>query len=167
MLTNFYRDLEKAKAAEELVLKTFSSLSNQYTFTNVSDIPEYYKKGDIKATALDGREIFIEVKDDSRIHETKNVLCEYEVYYIDSRERKEGNMKSFYDIYCVVSKAENKIYIFDFKKLKKFYMYGRRKEIPHSEQVTYCYLTPIKLLEENGALLHTINIEDAAAQASM
>lgn len=82
----------------------FEASTDKYTFEDVSDLPQYYHKGDIKATCLeDGREIFIEVKDDSRIHQTKNILCEDEVYYKDADYWAPGNMESDYDIYVIVS----------------------------------------------------------------
>lgn len=85
------------------MLDTFSAATKKYTFEDVSNNREYFYKGDIKATSSTGKEIFIEVKDDSRIAESKNVLCEYEVYYKESNYYGKGNMKSNYDIYCVVS----------------------------------------------------------------
>lgn len=81
MLVNFKTDLVKGHRAEQLVINTFTSLTDKYTFTDVSNIPSYYHRGDILATAADGREIYIEVKNDEVIHKTNNVLCEEEVYY--------------------------------------------------------------------------------------
>lgn len=121
MLSEFYKDLEAAAWAEHLVADTFSSLTTGYTFEWVGDQKEYRYRGDIKATAADGREIFIEVKDDSRIADTRNVLCEEENYIKDGDYFIKGNMKSDTDIYCVVSAAERKIYVLDFKVLKKIY----------------------------------------------
>lgn len=103
MLRDFYTDLNNAKGAEQLVLDTFTKLATGYTFENVSDIREYRYKGDIKAVAADGREIFIEVKDDSRIADTGNVLCEYENFLKEDGRFIKGNMYSNYDIYVVVS----------------------------------------------------------------
>jgi hypothetical protein len=66
----------------------------------------------------DGKEIMIEVKDDSKIAETQNVLCEEEVYYDNIQDFVKGNFHSDYEIYCVVSKAERKVYVMDFSILK-------------------------------------------------
>ena len=92
MLGNFYQDLAKARGAERLVRETFAALTNDYTFEDVSNEREYFYRGDIKAIAADGREIFIEVKDDSRIQETHNVLCETAIYYYERGEYGKGNM---------------------------------------------------------------------------
>lgn len=87
MLTNFYSDLNKARAAERLTLNTLAALTKDFVFEFVGDQREYFYKGDILATdCRTGKQYFIEVKDDSRIHETRNILCEYEVYYkLDGR----------------------------------------------------------------------------------
>lgn len=81
MLVNFKADLEKGHRAEQIVKEVFTNLTDKYTFTDVSNIPSYYHRGDIIATAADGREIFIEVKNDEVIYKTGNILCEEEVYY--------------------------------------------------------------------------------------
>ena len=103
MLRDFYKDLALAKPAEQLVLNTLSSLAPGYIFDNVSEVKEYRYKGDIKVTTPEGREIFLEVKDDSRIADTGNVLCEYRNYIKDGDYFIKGNMCSDYDFYCIVS----------------------------------------------------------------
>ena len=55
MITNFYKDLRKGHRAERIVKDVFSSLTDKYTFTDVSNDPAYYHSGDIIATAADGR----------------------------------------------------------------------------------------------------------------
>jgi hypothetical protein len=81
------------------------------------------------------------VKDDSRIADTQNILCEEEVYYKENGRFVKGNMYSDYDIYAVVSKKENTIYFFDFSKLKEIYKrFGTYKRINHPEQYSECYL---------------------------
>lgn len=157
MVGNFYQDLAKARGAEKLVRETFAALTNDYTFEDVSNEREYFYRGDIKAIAADGKEIFIEVKDDSRIQETHNVLCETAVYYYERGEYGKGNMSANYDIYCVVSRAEQKIYVFDFPTLKANYGRGRRREIEHPEQRTICYLVSLDILKDCGALIAVID----------
>lgn len=106
MVKNFYSDLAAAKTAEKTVLELFSSLAPQYTFRDVSDIREFFYKGDIEALNPSGKYIYIEVKQDGRIHETHNVLCEEEVLFFDTGFFP-GNMKNAEcDIYCVVSPHE-------------------------------------------------------------
>lgn len=156
MVRDFYSDLEKAKSAETLVATVFSSLTNDYKFEEVGDQKEYFYRGDIKATAADGREIFIEVKNDSRIAETHNVLCEEEVYYKSDGYFGKGNMKSNYDIYCVVSQQEQKIYVIDFSVLQANYRRGEFKVIRHYDQDTYCYLLPIGTIKKLGGLITTV-----------
>lgn len=102
MVSNFFSDLEKGHKAEDIVRNTFAALTNEYSFYDVSGDREYYRKGDIKAIDDDDNEIMIEVKNDSRIAETRNVLCEELVTYADGGF-SDGNMYSDYEIYCVVS----------------------------------------------------------------
>ena len=157
MVRDFYNDLEKAHFAENLLQKVFSSLSCKYNFKNVSEERNYFYKGDILAIDSNGREVGIEVKDDSRIAETRNILCEDKVWYNESGSFGKGNMQSDYDIYCVVSQVENKIYVIDFKRLQKYYKCGTYKEIPHADQTTCCYLCSLGEVKDWGALIAVVD----------
>lgn len=159
MLTDFKRDLAEAKKAEEIALVTISALTDRYTLEDVSNQREFYYKGDIKAISKEvGVEFYIEVKDDSRIADTGRVLCEEEVYIKDTDRYIKGNMYCNTDIYCIVSQKERKIYILNFQKLKEIYKeFGEYKEIPHKEQITYCYLLDLCWCSKYGALMHKIN----------
>lgn len=157
MLENFATDLEIGKRAEVLVAQTFGRLTNEYSFENVGDIAKFYYKGDIKAIDKDGNEIFIEVKNDSRIADTGRVLCEEEVYYKNVDYYGKGNMeKSNSDYYVVVSEQARKMYIFDFKILQKIYTKGEYREIDHPAQTTCCYLLDLCDAKRLGALIKII-----------
>lgn len=95
-MSEFYKDLEEAKKVEKKALEVFQSLSVDYRFIDVSDIKEYYHKGDIKAIAADGTEYMLEIKGDSRIHETGNVLCEEFNLWYKTGDYTDGNMYSNY-----------------------------------------------------------------------
>lgn len=167
MLDNFRSDLENAKVAEALVLHLFSQLTDAYTFEDVSNIQEYQYKGDIKAIEkATGREIFIEVKNDSRIHETHNVLCEEEVYYKDADYIGKGNMQGDSDVFVVVSQPEQKIYVMDFKKIKENYKKGIYKIIEHRKQASFCYLLSIDMIRNFGGGIASFNYELRSAEAS-
>ena len=141
---SFNEDLRNAKQAETLVREVLQSLTTDYTFEDVADNPEYYYKGDILAIDKNtGARTFIEVKDDSRIADTRNVLCEEKVWF-DGGGMKPGNMQSDYDVYCVVSQSERRIYVMDFSVLKRNYKQGRYKEIQHSDSITFCYLCSLR-----------------------
>lgn len=157
MCAEFQRDLEAAKGAEALVRDVFSNLTNDYEFEDVANDRAFFYRGDIRATnKLNGKEIYIEVKDDSRIADTGRILCEEEVYFKYLDYYSAGNMQSDYDIYCVVSKQQRKIYILDFKVLKKIYTKGEFKVIPHSNTDTYCFLLDICEARSNGAIIDII-----------
>lgn len=156
MIRDFFKDLQAAKPAEEIVLNTLSNLTTNYTFTNVSNNREYFYKGDILATSANGEQIFLEVKNDSRIADTGNVLCEYQNYIKDGGYYIKGNMLSDYDFYCVVSQQLRKIYIIDFSILQANYTRGVHKIIPHYDQDTYCYLLPLADIARLGGLVATL-----------
>ena len=157
MVSNFWADLSAARSAEQIVLDTFSSLTTDFTFYDVGSQREYFHKGDIKAVAADGREIFIEVKNDSRIADTQNLLCEEENYYYATGELRKGNFYSDYEIYCVVSQEERKIYVMDFSKLKAHYKSGRYKEMYHAEQISCFYLCSLDDVKAWGAMIAEVN----------
>lgn len=158
MLSSFYSDLNAARDAEILVLELLVGATDAYTFEWVGDKREYFHKGDIKAIDRNsGKEFFIEVKDDSRIADTRNILCEESVDYYDYEVK--GNIYNDYDFYTVVSKQERAIYILDGKVLKANYKRGIRKYIPHKQQATEAYLLPLSVMREAGGLVAVIEYD--------
>ena len=151
--STFYEDLKGAKGAEHLVFNVLSSLDKERTYEYVGDNRDYYYKGDIKATEKSGKEIFIEVKNDSRIAETQRVLCEEGNYFKRVDYYKDGGMYNKTDIYCVVSESERKIYIMDFKVLQKHYQSGQYMELDHPVEVTYCFLLELCRIKQFGGLI--------------
>jgi hypothetical protein len=158
-MTQFYIDLEAAKPAEELVRQTLSKLTTEYQFIDVADLPQYYSYGDILATGKNGSEFFIDVKDDSRIADTKRILCEEEVYFKQDGYTKDGFMYSNYDYLCIVSKKESRIYIIDFKVLKEIYKKGEPRNFEHPTQETFGYLLDLYLVKKYKALKAVINYD--------
>lgn len=157
MVTGFYKDLAQAQGAEVLVLEELSKRTNDYKFEHVGTNRDYFYKGDIKVVANSGEQIFVEVKNDSVIAKTGNILCEEEVYYKETDWYGKGNMQSDYDIYAIVSEAERRIYLLDFKILKASYRAGEYKVIEHPSQITYCYLLPLGVAKKVGAVITTLN----------
>ena len=166
MISNFKRDLDAARDAEFLVLQLLMGATDAYDFYWVGDSREYFNKGDIKAVNKStGQESFIEVKDDSRIADTHNVLCEEEVDYFDYQVK--GNIYNEFDAYIVVSKQERKIYILSGEFLKANYKRGYKKYIPHLEQATEAYLLPLDVIAAEGGLLATITYDLESRTASI
>lgn len=157
MITGFYSDLAQAQVAERLVVDVLAALTTDYTFVAVGDNRGYFYKGDIKVVDNNGKEIFIEVKNDSVIHKTGNILCEEEVYYKDNDWYGKGNMHSDYEYYAIVSEQERRIYILDFSILRDTYRMGEYKVIEHPSQITYCYLLPLGVAKAKGAVIKTLN----------
>lgn len=155
MVSNFSADLAAAKQAEQLVKEAIAAAG--YQVLDVSEDPQYYHTGDLKVMTPSG-ERFVEVKDDSRIADTKNILCEEEVFYKETNQFVKGNMYSNYDIYAVVSQSERKIYFFDFSIMKQIYKrFGTYKQIQHPEQYSNCYLLELCRAKQFGALIAKIN----------
>lgn len=160
MLKNFTRDLGIGRRAELIALEVFRQITDDFTFEDVANQKEYYHIGDIKITEkATGDYFFAEIKNDSRIADTHNVLCEDSVYYYKDGTTKRGNMyNEGTRYYCVVSERERKIYMIDFFTLQSIYKKrGRFMTIKHTEQETNCYLVSLKTLEEVGALKGTIS----------
>jgi len=132
MVNNFFIDLDNAREGERIVREELSKLLPHYKFENVSNNRAYWHKGDIKATDEEtGDSVFIEVKQDSRIADTGNVLCEDKVYYY-GRGLKDGNMYSSYEIYSIVSTSARRIWFIDFSVLQSIYKKsGTYKQINH------------------------------------
>ena len=99
----FLNDAAAAKHAEELVAAIMSSLVSSWNFEVIDGEDENQHKGDIRVTdPITGFSLFLEVKNDSRIAETDNVLCEYLKFFYD-KGYKPGNMTYDYEYYCVLS----------------------------------------------------------------
>lgn len=156
-MTPFQRDLAAAKPYEELSRQILSNLTTEYTFTNVADLPQYYHYGDILATGKNGSEFFIDVKRDTRIWETKNVLCEEHVYSKTDDRDEIGFMYSHYDYLCIVSEKESRLYIIDFKVLKQIYKKGEHRDFDHPTQWTDGYLLNLATIKRYKGLTAIIN----------
>lgn len=159
MITNFQKDLEKGRIAEGLVMDLFALLSKDYMFVDVASDRECFHKGDILAIAPDGREIYIEVKNDSRIADTGHILCEEEVFYYRDGLSVKGNMYNNTDIYVVVSEKDELVYVIDFKVLQKNYKKGDFMVIPHAQQASYVYLLELCRIKQYGGLIATIDLK--------
>lgn len=155
MVKGFFEDLAKARKSEALVMNVLADKAPDYEFELIGD-GWLQHWGDIRVSTPSGDVHYIEVKDDSCIHKTGNVLCEEAVYYGDSGNTYDGNMYSNYEIYCVLSQAQRKIYVIDFSVLRANYKLGEYKEIPHPQQTTYAYLVGLWQIKKWGGLIATI-----------
>ena len=147
-MATFSKDLIQGKRGEDIVKNVLFSLTTGYKIEDISDEPKYYYTGDLRITTPEGKAYYLEIKNDTRIHETKNVLLEEEVYFNETDEFRKGNMYCNSDIYVVVSETDRKIYFFDFNKLKKNYKKGVFECIKHAKQTTYAYLCNIATIEK-------------------
>lgn len=157
MLKDFEKDLAEGKEAELITLGILADLTTQYNFTWVGDLRECRYKGDILATAANGTQYYIEVKNDKDIATTGNILCEDENYIKEDGRFIKGNMWNDTDYFAILSQADRKLYILDYKVLQSIYRKGEFKVIPHTQQDTYCYLLDLARAKQWGALLHIIN----------
>lgn len=167
MASNFGRDRQKAKKAEHLVCEVLSNATIDYSIEDVADVPEYFYKGDIKVLGACNDEYYIDVKDDSRIAETGNVLCEAKVYSYREQRWLKGNMDSDYNALAVVAQQKKVIYIIDFDVLKRIYKSGKHYSKDHYDdygrllQKTVGTLCSLKSIERAGGLLYIIKYDDA------
>lgn len=144
-MSDFYRDLAKAKKGEAITLDVLRHTTNEFVFDDVSDDKAYFYKGDIRALddawGLD--EYYIDVKMDGCIATTGNILCEEKVYFKEYGRYQKGNMHSNYDYMAIIAVDAQRIYIIDFNKLKKHYKEGRSYYKDHGDQITYGTLFPL------------------------
>lgn len=164
MVKGFYNDLRRAKEAEKIAYEVFNRLTLNLLFEDVSDERQYYHKGDLKIWDIfnPSKEcLFMDVKDDSVIHRTKNLFAEESVFYKENNSLQNGFMKnSTYDYIAYMSKSEKKIYLLDFKKWQECYKMGIYKEMFHKYQNSYGYLMKLNQAIELGVVLATINYEE-------
>lgn len=163
MASNFRRDHEKAKIAEHLVWEVLCNTDSDFDFEEVGDNPEWYYHGDIRAiNELDNIEVGVEVKNDSRIADTQNVLIEVKVWSYKENRYLKPNLESNYDYYAVVAQQINTIYIMDWNVLKRIYKQGKPYTKDHYDdngrksQKTIGTLVNLGLIKRNGGLLYTI-----------
>lgn len=106
MVKNFTEDLMRGKTAETAVYN-YLSLLDFLEVENVSDNPLYYNKGDFRVCSnFTTHPYYIDAKNDSRVAQTRNILCEEEVYFKETDEYKYGDMYKEYDYLAVVSMEE-------------------------------------------------------------
>lgn len=167
MLENFERDLKRGKVGESIVKEVFTALTDDFAFEDVSNDRSFFYCGDIKAINKEsGKEYFIEVKNDSRIADTGNILCEEEVYYKRYDYFGRGNMDGNSDIFAIVSEAEEKIYVIDFKILQKNYRLGEFKKLDYPQQFSYVYLLPLGTIKKLGGLIVIVDYSKEIAVAA-
>lgn len=160
MVTNFYKDLEKAKVGEGIVLEVLKNATWDWCFTDVSDIKECHYLGDIEAWNIDRGCLYIDVKMDSRIAETGNILCEDKVYFKKTNYYDKGNMQSNYDYLAIISTEAHKIWFIDFALLKKHYKEGRMYTKDHGEQITYGTLFSLNKARKYNMVVAEIEYDD-------
>lgn len=120
---------------------------------------QFYHNGDLIVTLPTGEKRFIEVKNDSRIADTHNILCEEEVYYKEKGYFAPGFMYRDYDIYAVVSEKNKTIYFFDFAKLKEIYKnyWIDYKKLDYKDQYSNCYFVEMCRAKQFGAFIAKVN----------
>lgn len=161
MVGNFYKDLANAKVGEGIVLEVLRNCTEKYEFEDVSNDKAYWHKGDIDAyNTTDNKHYFIDVKMDSKIGITHNILCEEEVYYAAEGVYSPGNMACDYDYLAIISVQCKCIYIIDFKLLKKHFKEGYDYTKNHGDQTTYGTLFPLFMARDYGMLEAIINYEE-------
>lgn len=153
----FNKDLKQGKQGEQIVARYLQTAG--YQVEDVSDKPQDYHNGDLLITLPTGQKRYVEVKDDTVISTSGRILCEEEVYYKKDGLLTPGFMYRNYDIYAVVSEDTNKIYFFDFAKLKQIYKkyFADYRKLEYSDQYSICYFVELCRAKQFGALLDIVN----------
>lgn len=157
MVENFEEDLQQGKEGEQVVIQYLQKAG--YQVEDVSAKRQDYHNGDLLITLPTGEKKYIEVKNDTRIADTRNILCEEEVYYKREGYLAPGFMYRNYDIYAVVSESEKRIYFFDFAKLKEIYkrFWVSYKKLDYKDQYSNCYFVEMCRAKQFGAFIAQVN----------
>ena len=148
----FEKDLQQGKDGEQVVLQYLQKTG--YSVEDVSGKRQDYHKGDLLITLPTGQTRYIEVKNDTVIGSSGNILCEEEVYYKDRDYLAPGFMYRDYDIYAIVSEDTRKIYFFDFSKLKEIYQrFGEYDRLDYPHQYSDVFYLPIHRAKQFGAFI--------------
>lgn len=163
MTNNFKEELKKNRIAEVILMQVLESIYDDAAIVeDVADNPECYHLGDVRVTDKIGNSFYFDAKNDGVIHKTGNVFCETHKYFLRKmNERHTGFMEDGkYDYLSIVDRVSKKIYILDFKVLKKIHKNYRKVQTTLCD--AYCHGTVISLEEckKKGALLHVINYEE-------
>ena len=155
---DFFEDVARAKTAEAIVLNALEANKKAGTeIIDVSENPEYYDRGDILIRMSSGKEVFVDVKDDTCVGRTGNVFVEecavYESGYVG-----EGWIHSDYDFIAICSRDTCTIYIIDFAKLKRLYrQLGKPIACHFSDHSTYGTLVSLDNLRNAKVLRSEIH----------
>ena len=140
MMKQFYKDLAKAKPAENFCTILFDNMSKGVwkSVENVSDDVDCRKLGDIRITKKDGTVIYIDVKDESRFADepdkkinktiirgrrgTGNLLAEDWNDRYKEGWKEDGFMRNAkYDYVAVFSWCAKYLLLVDFRKWREVY----------------------------------------------
>lgn len=154
-------DSEIARAAEELAIKVLGKALKDTTFESLHDDEGKFHVGDVVAKK-NGKEKYIDIKDDGRISETGNVFCEgYKYYYNKPGKKHDGFMQnSQYDYLAILDQVRGKLYLLDFEELKKIYNNYRLVRSDLSDCISYGYLVPLNVCRRKGILKCEITFTD-------
>lgn len=153
-LANLDKDLMIGHEGETIVKQILNQSAVGYTVHDSDN----QNKGDLIAVDWYGQRTYIEVKNDSCIATTGNVLCEETVYYDDTATWKPGFMYNESEVFAVLSQADRKIYFIDFKVLQSIYKrFPGREMRKAADQLSYVYLVPIGNIKKHNGLLGVIS----------
>lgn len=145
---------EIARLAEEITIQLLHQIYPNNKFYSVHDDPEFYHKGDI--ITQNGKTL--DAKDDGRIHDTNNVFCEECKRFYNSPDKlADGWMRNGeYDFLCVVDRYDKKLYILNFKKLKRIYKQFRDVQTDMGDCISYGFIVPLRVCRKNGILMKEV-----------
>lgn len=160
MTKQFREDLKKAKYSERVVLEVLRNCSDDWYFFDISDFDYCHLLGDIEAWSLEAGSVYIDTKCDGLIHRTGNILAEDKIIFKYNGTAEKGFMqKCQYDYMAIISIPAKKIYIIDFRLLKKYYKSGAPIVSEHEEQDTHGYLFPLWKARDYGILKMVIHYD--------
>lgn len=148
--TDIKTNAEIARQSESIAQCILQQLYPQSTFESIHDEQALWHYGDIMQDGW----VYYDVKDDGCIAKTGNVFCELGKKWKYSGEKSDGWMKNgHYDYVCVLDQISCKMYVLDFRALKKVYREGRYiSGIDLGDNYTCGYIVTLNKLRKRGVI---------------
>lgn len=159
---NVKGDAEIARPAEEKAIRILElAFDGKAHFDNLHDKPEYWHRGDVRMTCGE-HVIYGDVKDESRIYETRNVFAEnYKYFHSKPNQKAKGWMRSSqYDLVFILDDIGDNLYILDFPRLKRIYENYTLRQSRLSDCNAYGNCVPLRECRKHGVLRFEIKYKE-------
>jgi len=140
--------MEVGKSAEETFMRWAASEPRNWEWKDVRDSKEYQSRKVDFLFRINGRVGALDVKSDTRIGVTENVLVEVQRDYAGGRSRKGWLLASESHVLVYLNPTTGKLYWFQMRWLRDYYTANKEKLkliriASDNAKVTWCALLPL------------------------